>query len=47
MGWLNTIILLALLQSLLPQEEAVIFVVSTTGQGDAPDSMKVALKGFY
>lgn len=28
-------------QSLLPQEEAVIFVVSTTGQGDAPDSMKV------
>ncbi|XP_020223137.1 NADPH-dependent diflavin oxidoreductase 1 isoform X1 [Cajanus cajan] len=27
--------------SLLPQEEAVIFVVSTTGQGDAPDSMKV------
>lgn len=28
-------------QSLLPQEEAVIFVVSTTGQGDTPDSMKV------
>ncbi|RDY13657.1 Protein SWEETIE, partial [Mucuna pruriens] len=27
--------------SLLPQEEAVIFVVSTTGQGDTPDSMKV------
>ncbi|CAK8540557.1 unnamed protein product [Lathyrus sativus] len=27
--------------SLLPQEEAVVFVVSTTGQGDAPDSMKV------
>ncbi|KAL5072881.1 hypothetical protein RYX36_011865 [Vicia faba] len=27
--------------NLLPQEEAVIFVVSTTGQGDAPDSMKV------
>lgn len=29
-------------QSLLPQEEAVIFVVSTTGQGDTPDAMKVA-----
>ncbi|XP_027925849.1 NADPH-dependent diflavin oxidoreductase 1 isoform X3 [Vigna unguiculata] len=27
--------------SLLPQEQAVIFVVSTTGQGDTPDSMKV------
>ncbi|XP_004489118.1 NADPH-dependent diflavin oxidoreductase 1 isoform X1 [Cicer arietinum] len=27
--------------SLLPQEEAVIFVVSTTGQGDTPDAMKV------
>ncbi|KAK2399579.1 NADPH-dependent diflavin oxidoreductase [Trifolium repens] len=27
--------------SLLPQEEAVVFVVSTTGQGDTPDSMKV------
>ncbi|XP_061348575.1 NADPH-dependent diflavin oxidoreductase 1 isoform X1 [Gastrolobium bilobum] len=27
--------------SLLPREEAVIFVVSTTGQGDTPDSMKV------
>ncbi|XP_027352119.1 NADPH-dependent diflavin oxidoreductase 1 isoform X2 [Abrus precatorius] len=27
--------------SLLPDEEAVIFVVSTTGQGDTPDSMKV------
>lgn len=27
--------------SLLPKEEAVIFVVSTTGQGDTPDSMKV------
>ncbi|KAJ1443256.1 Riboflavin synthase-like beta-barrel [Sesbania bispinosa] len=27
--------------SLLPQEEVVIFVVSTTGQGDTPDSMKV------
>ncbi|PNX55083.1 NADPH-dependent diflavin oxidoreductase ATR3-like protein, partial [Trifolium pratense] len=26
--------------SLLPQEEAVIFVVSTTGQGDTPDAMK-------
>jgi sulfite reductase alpha subunit-like flavoprotein len=24
----------------LPYEETVIFVVSTTGQGDAPDSMK-------
>ena len=33
-------------QSLLPQEQAVIFVVSTTGQGDTPDSMKVtSLKG--
>jgi hypothetical protein len=31
-----------LVQSLLPQEEAVIFVVSTTGQGDTPDAMKVA-----
>lgn len=38
--------LLAMLQSLLPQEEAVIFVVSTTGQGDAPDSMKVTYKGL-
>lgn len=27
--------------NLLPQEEAVVFVVSTTGQGDTPDSMKV------
>ncbi|KAK4279830.1 hypothetical protein QN277_011542 [Acacia crassicarpa] len=26
--------------NLLPKEEAVIFVVSTTGQGDTPDSMK-------
>ncbi|MED6159509.1 multidrug-resistance type transporter [Stylosanthes scabra] len=30
--------------SLLPHEEAVIFVVSTTGQGDTPDSMKVFWK---
>ncbi|KAK9700166.1 hypothetical protein RND81_08G221200 [Saponaria officinalis] len=27
--------------SLLPKEKTVIFVVSTTGQGDTPDSMKV------
>ncbi|XP_022756083.1 NADPH-dependent diflavin oxidoreductase 1 isoform X2 [Durio zibethinus] len=27
--------------SSLPEEDAVIFVVSTTGQGDTPDSMKV------
>lgn len=27
--------------SSLPYEDTVIFVVSTTGQGDAPDSMKV------
>ncbi|KAL5071793.1 hypothetical protein RYX36_022680 [Vicia faba] len=26
--------------NLLPQEEDIIFVVSTTGQGDSPDSMK-------
>ena len=31
-------------QGLLPHEEAVIFVVSTTGQGDTPDSMKVAFE---
>ena len=37
------------LQSLLPQEEAVVFVVSTTGQGDTPDSMKVnaSFKPFF
>ncbi|WRX32075.1 Oxidoreductase FAD/NAD(P)-binding - like 8 [Theobroma cacao] len=29
--------------SSLPEEDAVIFVVSTTGQGDAPDSMKAML----
>lgn len=28
-------------QSSLPHEDTVIFVVSTTGQGDTPDSMKV------
>ncbi|XP_021887963.1 NADPH-dependent diflavin oxidoreductase 1-like [Carica papaya] len=27
--------------SFLPHEDTVIFVVSTTGQGDPPDSMKV------
>lgn len=31
-------------QNSLPKEEAVIFVVSTTGQGDPPDSMKVKWK---
>lgn len=30
-------------QSLLPLEDTVVFVVSTTGQGDTPDSMKVGL----
>ncbi|KAF9605146.1 hypothetical protein IFM89_014137 [Coptis chinensis] len=29
------------MQTTLPNEEAVVFVVSTTGQGDIPDSMKV------
>lgn len=27
--------------SFLPHEDAIIFVVSTTGQGETPDSMKV------
>ncbi|OMO77274.1 Flavodoxin/nitric oxide synthase [Corchorus olitorius] len=29
--------------SSLPEEDTVIFVVSTTGQGDTPDSMKARL----
>lgn len=31
-------------QIALPYESAVVFVVSTTGQGDTPDSMKVRLR---
>lgn len=31
------------LQSALSAEETVIFVVSTTGQGETPDSMKVGI----
>lgn len=32
-------------QSLLPHEDIAVFVVSTTGQGDPPDSMKVGSLG--
>ena len=35
-----------LLQSCLPHEESVVFVVSTTGQGDSPDSFKVRCQVF-
>ncbi|MBA0604950.1 hypothetical protein Godav_017573 [Gossypium davidsonii] len=31
----------------LPAEDTVIFVVSTTGQGDTPDSMKARLTLFF
>lgn len=31
-------------QSSLPHEDTIIFVVSTTGQGDTPDSMKVGME---
>lgn len=33
-------------QKSLPKENIVIFVVSTTGQGDTPDCMKVSLDFF-
>lgn len=35
------------LQNSLPDEKIVIFVVSTTGQGDVPDSMKVTRAFFW
>ena len=36
-------LLVTVLQSSFPEEDTVIFVVSTTGQGDTPDSMKARL----
>jgi hypothetical protein len=33
-------------QSSLPHEDTIIFVVSTTGQGDTPDSMKVGMENI-
>lgn len=34
-------------QTNLPHEGAVVFVVSTTGQGDTPDSMKVSWRKYH